>query len=296
MSDPSTTAPTRISVSLQDGDLAGWRWRNDGAPPLLFCHATGFCASTYKKMLRRLADRFDIWALDMRGHGRTRLPADPKDLRSWNIYARDVAGFLDREKRDGWILAGHSMGAVVVAMAARGRNDISALRLIEPVAPPLVYTLTAAYAPFWPMLARHIPIARRAARRRARWSSREDALKSYERKGLFRDWAPGVLADYLEDGLVIDHAGARLSCDPDWEAATFAASAHDLWRAVRVAPAPIGVFAAGVASTIWPTARWWFRRAGAEMTKIAEAGHLAPMENPALAADFIAQGAPAARN
>lgn len=286
----TAATPVRFTATLDDGEIAGLRWVNDSAPPLLFCHATGFCASAYKQMLSRLAARFDVYALDMRGHGRTALPADPGRLRSWRRYADDIASYLDREGRRDWTLAGHSMGGVTAIKAARGRTDVAALRLIEPVVMPRLYTM-AAHGPFWPMIAPRLSIVRQAARRRDRWPSRDDALAAYGRKGLFRDWADGVLADYLEDGLVEDGEGVRLACAPAWEAATFAAQANDFWGAVRGAPGTVSVLAAGAKRSTCPQwARRRLARMGAHVREEVAAAHLLPLERPDLAAEFLAKG------
>lgn len=272
----------------EDGALAGLRWARADKPPLLYCHATGFCASAYKQMLQILSADFDVYALDMRGHGRTALPADPPALRSWDVYAGDVAAFLDREDRRDWTLAGHSMGAVTAALAARGRDDIRALKLIEPVAPPPVFAF-AAKTPLWPLLSRRIPLVAQAARRRAAWPDRAAVAENYAGKALFRNWAEGVLADYLEDGLTQTAEGVRLSCDPAWEAATFAAQANDFWGAVRRAPAPVSVLVADhPTTTAGSGARRRLRRFGAVVTATAAASHLAPLEKPGFAAQFVA--------
>lgn len=281
--------PQRFAVALNDGVLAGWRWDNAGKPPLLFCHATGFCASAYKQMLSHLSSRFDVYALDMRGHGRTTLPADPRKLRSWRIYADDICDFLDRERREGWVLAGHSMGGVTAAMAARNRSDVAALKLIEPVAVPRTVTLLAA-TPLWPFLSRRMPLVSLAAKRRSAWSARSEVVASYGRKGLFQSWSAGALSDYLEDGLTETGDGVRLSCAPAWESATFAAQANNFWNAVKDAPVPVEVYAAdSPTSTVSPAARKKFRDFGAQLTVAPGVSHLAPMERPAEIAAFVAQ-------
>jgi pimeloyl-ACP methyl ester carboxylesterase len=289
----TTTEPVRFSASLSGGSMAGWRWVNDDAPPLLFCHATGFCASVYKQMLQHLSGVYDVFALDMRGHGKTDLPADPKRLRSWDIYARDIAAFLDSQKREGWTLAGHSMGGVVVTVAAKNRPDIAALRLIEPVVMP-AYLTFAARTPFWRLASARIPIVRGAAKRRASWPDRNQVLKSYQRKRIFSGWAEGVLGDYLEDGLVVaDGAcGVSLACDPRWEAATFAAHANDFWGAIRSSGVPVRVLAADEASSTIPgRARMRCDSLGVRVRELAGLTHLAPMEDPARCAEFLANAA-----
>ncbi|MEO1136065.1 MAG: alpha/beta hydrolase [Pseudomonadota bacterium] len=280
--------PQEITVPLEDGDMAGLHWRAGGKQPLLFLHATGFCASVYKQMLTHLSGAYDIYALDLRGHGRSALPADPARLKSWHVYAADVCAFLDQQGREGWVLAGHSMGAATAVMAARGRADVAALQLIEPVAMPALFSL-AARTPFWRFLAARIPMVSQAARRRNGWPNREAVKASYARKPIFKSWRPGVLEDYLEGGLREDGEGVALACDPKWEAATFAAHANDFWAAARVAPAPISVYAANhPSSTVPAMARRGFRRLGACVTEKSGPTHLAPMEEPAELANFLA--------
>lgn len=292
-------AEDRFAIDLADGRVAGLRWANPGAPRLLFSHATGFCASAYRLMLGRLQPVFDVYAVDLRGHGRTSLPVDPERLRSWNIYARDIAAVIDRLSqedpgRSGWILAGHSCGAVVSALAAKRRADIAALALIEPVATPPIMPFFA-MTPLWRLHGPYLPLVKGALNRRASWPTREAVYESYARKPLFSAWAPGALADYLEDGLVDTPEGVRLACDPRWEAATFAAQGHHFWPAVAAASCPVSVLAAEHrSSTLFPGARRRFERLGARVRSLKGPSHLIPLEAPDAASAFILEAAEAA--
>ena len=292
-----TQQPTRIRLSLEDGEIAGWRWANENASALLFCHATGFCASAYKQMLQQLSADFDIYALDMRGHGRTSLPADPDRLRSWRVYARDVGAFLSAHGGRRWILSGHSMGAITVALAAQERDDVDALALIEPVAIPRAVAL-AASTPLWRITGPRSPMASRAARRRFRWGTRDEVMQSYSRKKLFADWSAGVLADYLEDGLTEAEEGAvRLSCDPRWEAATFAALRAPFAGVIARQHMPVSIFAGRLDdTTMYQRARRQCIGKGAMLTESARLSHLAPMQDPAACAEFIRKAAQNGRN
>ena len=49
-------------------------------PGLQFAHATGFNALTYKKILEPLSEHFNIRAVDARGHGFTKLKANPENI------------------------------------------------------------------------------------------------------------------------------------------------------------------------------------------------------------------------
>ncbi|GJL91014.1 alpha/beta fold hydrolase [Hyphococcus sp.] len=283
----------RFSIDLDGGALTGWRWRNWDKPPLLFLHATGFCASAYRQMLTPVSEHFDVFALDLRGHGDNSLPALPANLRSWRPYVEDVRAFLNVQSRAGWVLSGHSLGAATALMASQARKDVAALKLIEPVAIP-EWMSVLAKTPIWPLLSPRIKLVRLAARRRAVWPDRQSAFSAYSRKGLFKSWAPGVLGDYLEDGLKEDAEGGdgagslTLACSPEWEAATFAAQGNDFWRAARSVRAPISIFAADHPSSTLPlAARRRFGRLGASVLVKDGVSHLAPMENPQDLAGFV---------
>jgi pimeloyl-ACP methyl ester carboxylesterase len=285
----------RFALSFRDGEIAGWRFANPAAPRLLFCHANGFCASAYNKMLAMVSARFDVFAIDLRGHGRTSLPADPARLRDWRIYGEDIAALLDHSSLPGlgpWVLAGHSCGAISATLAAKGRSDVAGLVLIEPVVPP-AWLPIAASAPFWPALAGRWPLVRGAKARRRFWPTRAAAVESYARKALFAAWAPGTLGDYLEDGLAEVEGGVALACAPEWEAATFSAQAHDFWGALRGATAPVRVLGADhPSSTLSRGARRRLERRGVEVRLHAGVSHLLPMEDPAAAAAFILESRP----
>jgi pimeloyl-ACP methyl ester carboxylesterase len=286
----AASVPERVTVITQDGEIAGWRWRREGAPRLVFCHATGFCASAYKRMLSLAARELDILAIDMRGHGRTRLPADPGRLKNWRVYADDICAVVDRlasEAPGEVILAGHSFGAVSAVLAAEGRPDIAGVGLLDPVAIPARLARLAG-TPIWPLLSSKMPLVRAARARRATWPNRASVIASYQRKPLFASWAPGVLEDYLEDGLQVADGDIRLACAPDWEAATFAAHAHDFWGAFKTVGARAAVLAAEQGSTVRPFAEARMRRAGAAFERLSGTGHLLPMEKPAPVADFLA--------
>lgn len=283
----------RLTASVAEGEMALLRFGREGAPPLLFAHANGFCASAYRQMLAAIGDERDVFAVDLRGHGLTRLPADPARHRSMDVFGADIAALLDSlagrvPPGAKWTLAGHSLGAVSVTLAAQGRRDVAALRLIEPVAVPEFWSLIAS-TPLWGAMGPHTPLARAARRRRRSFPDRASARASYARKALFSTWAQGVLDDYLADGLREEGGAVALACDPLWEAATFAGQAHDFWGALARAPAPVFVLAARhPSSTVPPSALRRLARMGAKVVLDERCTHLLPFENPGAAARFLA--------
>lgn len=291
---------TRLDIDLPDlgGHVAALQWHEKAhaatGPGLAFFHATGLTASSYRQVLAPLGRQVPVLAIDQRGHGRTSLPADPDSLWDWHIYATDAEAVLASQPvpDGGWLLGGHSMGAVVaLLLAARGRIPVAGLALIEPVATP-DFGKQLYQVPGLRYLARQMPIARKAAARRAEFPSREAARDAYAGKPFFARWADGVLDDYLEDGLTNSGDGARLSCDPAWEAATFAAQGHAFIpafnKAARASEETISILYAGSGSTTPPALRRWMESHGADGQELAGAGHLLPQENPAAVTGFLA--------
>lgn len=266
--------PIRDAITIRDGKVALLRWPAIDQPRLVFAHANGFCASAYKQMLSRLAGRFDIVAVDLRGHGRSTLPADPATHTSWDIYAEDLTALHTALDRPADLLAGHSMGDASSLMAAARMNGAPPLALIEPVVlPGLVY---AAYrTPLRSIIRKRIGMGDLARKRTNGWPDRETVANRYRERSTFADWAPGVVEDYLADGLTETGTGVRLACDPHWEAANFEAQRHDLLGPARKIGPRARVLKAERASTIWNAAG--LRARGIQIDTLAGAGHLAPM-------------------
>jgi pimeloyl-ACP methyl ester carboxylesterase len=224
------------------GKLAGIEFGDPIKPfAAVWIHATGFNAMTYQSLLAPLGLRQRVAALDMRGHGRSTMPANPGRMKSWHRYRDDVIEWLEKEAPHGVVLSGHSMGATVALLVAGKRPDlVKGLVLADPVIMPRVYYFWKHVFPPVTWIANRN--SWRAGRRNAGPSSRfPEALESYTGRGAFTSWREPFLADYLLDGIDrVDHNSAqseeqvwRLTCDPKWESATFAAQRNQPWRALR---------------------------------------------------------------
>lgn len=246
--------PRRLSLEIENRFGAGRMAVLDFGDPdrpvdLVFAHANGFNALTYRHLLAPLSGSLRIWAPDLRGHGATTLPADPKGRRGWRDHAADLGAILDHISGPPPVLAGHSMGGTASLLTAGETPDrVRGLVLFDPViwrrAPTLAFHL-----PFFDRAAARAPIAVNALKRRAMFDSREQAFKAYLGRGAFKGWPEAMLADYLADGLVEDGEHFRLACDPVWEASNYAAQAHDPWRAMARYRGPINILKGETGST-----------------------------------------------
>lgn len=230
----------RFTFETPEGNLAALEF-GDPAKKLaaLWLHATGFNAMTYQSILAPLGLRTKIHAIDLRGHGRSTLPAVPRKLNSWKRYRDDAIAFLDREAPvNSVVLGGHSMGATVALMIAGARPDkVAGLVLVDPVILPQRYYMAMHLSPF---RRGGTHMAKQARRRRNLFDSREHIQYKYKGRGAFATWREPFLEDYILDAFDrtdgndpdSDKQAWQLLCDPKWEAATFLAQRNRPWSAL----------------------------------------------------------------
>ena len=136
-----------------------------------------------------------------------------------------------------------------------------------------------------------VPGSRGAARRRAVFDSRDDALDSYRGRGGFKSWPETWLEAYVRHAFVSDGDHVRLACSPEWESATFAHTEHKPWSGIRQLQCEVVALAAEQASTFSPAARERFSALlpAAEVTVVAGTTHFLPMERPDAIRDTVRQ-------
>lgn len=278
-----------------DGEMAVLDFGDPARPvDVVFVHANGFNAMTYRSVLAPLSASLRIVAPDLRGHGATRLAADPRGRRAWSDLRDDLAALLEVLGGPPITLAGHSMGATVSLLAAAEcPRRVANLVLLDPVIlPTLVVALAHVPGARAVALAR-FPLARAALRRRAVFESAKAAFQAYRGRGVFQGWPETALADYVAGGFNARPDGkVELACSPAWEASNYAAQANDTRRVLARLDKPVRILKAERGSPCYlgdPTRLT--RRFPAVTLDVAPGGHFFPICRPELVRDAILDAA-----
>ena len=261
------------------GEASVLEWGPADRPvDIVFSHANGFNALTYRTLLAPLADEgLRILAIDQRGSGLSRLPAVTEGRKSWTGLADDLLAVLAAMGVERAVLAGHSMGGTIsLFAAAREPARVKALGLFDPVimAPQMLELakaggLTAS------------PLVQGALRRRSLFPSRAAALEAYRGRGAFKTWPEAMLADYVEAGFRDrDDGQVELSCAPEWEASNFSTHAHDPWAAFADSRCPIRILKAEEGSTCSAVEGPLTADGRIRIETVPGTSHFLPMERP----------------
>ena len=102
--------------------------------PIVLLHGIASQWQSFLPLFPELIKEYQVYALDLRGHGGPSWVNDEDRLLD---YVRDIRDFLDTQVRQPIILYGHSFGALIaIATAAQASTNILGLILGEP---PLFY-------------------------------------------------------------------------------------------------------------------------------------------------------------
>lgn len=240
-----------ITLTMADGTMGALDLGDPDRPfDLVFLHANGFNARTYLGLLEPLSHNWRVLALDLRGHGTTRLPTETRDRRNWADMQGDVLHALHQIDAGRVVLAGHSMGgSLSILIGASAPERVARIVAIDPVVWPRLMTV-GLNLPGVSRLAARTPLVSGALRRRNGFSSPQSALQGWRGRGAFTGWPDAVLQDYVADAIEKGEDGRwHLTCPPAWEASNYAAQAQNVWRAAARASQPIRVLRAERGST-----------------------------------------------
>ena len=253
-------------------------------PKLHFAHASSYPAGVYRQFFERLGERFEIQALDMHGHN-PRYPVTD----GWPQLVDEYIAELSARYTEPVILVGHSLGGMLSLLVAHARPDL--VRCVVMLDAPVVAGWRALLWRSIKMVGKayDLPPAKFSKRRREVWPDAAAAYQHFAAKDIFAAWAPGVLADYIDNGLKPHPDGVQLRFTREIETAVYASLPHHLPKVVRGSfPVPVG-FIGGTDS--WETSQSGHAHTQALVGRhfrLIPGGHLFPMEAPVPAADATA--------
>jgi pimeloyl-ACP methyl ester carboxylesterase len=111
-------------------NVAEWPVPSSGASPMLLVHGYGSNWHTWGRVTEKLAQEFHLFAVDLRGMGRSGRAGKNSNRQTW---ADDVVPLIAKISDRPLMLVGHSLGGwVAAAVAAQHPELVSKTVLVEP--------------------------------------------------------------------------------------------------------------------------------------------------------------------
>ncbi len=256
-------------------------------PTLVFSHANGFPAGTYRTLFAAWADAgWRVLAPDKFGHD----PSYPVSS-NWRPTRDELIAFIERSGATGPVhLVGHSLGGYLSLLVACRRPDLAASVVLmdSPVLSGWrAHSIRVAKAM---RLIGQVSPGRVSQRRRHQWPSAAAAHAHFAPKRAFARWHPAVLADYVSAGFEPDPAGGlRLAFRREIETRLYNTLPHHMGSVLRVHPprCPVSFIGGSQSAEVRQVGMAATRRLVHERLVWIEGSHLYPMERPLQAAAAV---------
>lgn len=247
---------------------------------LIFSHANGFPAGTYRKLFATWADAgWRVLALDKFGHD----PAFPV-VSNWRPTRDELIAFIEHSGAQAPVhLVGHSLGGYLSLLVACRRPDLTAgVVLMDSPVLSGWRAHSVRVAKLTGLIGRVSP-ARVSRRRRRHWPSDEAVRAHFEPKRAFARWDPAVLDDYLATGFEPDPAGGvQLAFSREVETRLYNTLPHHLGALLHAHPprCPVSFIGGTQSAEIRQVGLAATRRLVHDRLLWIEGSHLFPMERP----------------
>ncbi len=131
----SSNVPRSISIERDDVDVEGGKLAcfhlgvSEGPPSVVAVHGITASSRAWLPVARALGERAGLVAVDLRGRGRSNGLPGPYGI---DAHVRDVLAMIDALGLERAVLAGHSLGAYIVARFAASHPDrVRSLVLVD---------------------------------------------------------------------------------------------------------------------------------------------------------------------
>ena len=252
------------------------------APTIILTHATGFQPWLWHPVARELSDDFHIIAPYFCTH---REPDPEKGFMSWLKLAEDLTLLCGKLNIEAPYMVGHSMGATLITIA----NAVYGLKarkmvLIEPIYLPEETYRTE-------IRLQNTPLASKSIKRRNGWKDETEAESYLRSKKMFKGWDTEAIRLYITYGMVKNENGfLRLACPPEREAALFLGGSEvNPWPLLPKITCPVMIVEGenSINRTLIDLKKATAAFPKGSYTAVNDAGHLIPMEKPAIVSGII---------
>jgi lipase len=281
MTDMNQIQPSVQVQNIGDTEIQYLLYPGEG-PSLVLMHATGFLPWLWHPIARALTPQYRVIAPYFCDH---RAFEPEEGGLSWLMLAQDLARLCEKLNLAKPFMAGHSMGAIVAAIAHVTMSlQVERMILIEPIfLPQAIYTTKLS-------VEQH-PLASRSIRRRNTWASESEARSYLTSKKMFAKWDAEMLDLYIRYGMISgDGGGLTLACNPRREAALFMGGMlFDPWPILPKIHCPTLVVE-GEASenqSFIDLPKIASLIPGGQYRMVKSAGHLVPQEQPEVTVNII---------
>jgi pimeloyl-ACP methyl ester carboxylesterase len=249
--------------------------------PLIFSHANGFPASTYRKLFGLLEEGFDIQAIEKYGHD-PQLPV----TNNWPNQVDELLALLHatsaQEGLPKTLLVGHSLGGFLSVMAAHKAPHL--VRGVILLDSPIVAGWRALALRIGKAtgLAMHLSPAKLSKTRRMQWDSVDAAYAHFVSKQVFARWDKDMLHDYARQGTLDDGHGKRiLAFEREVETKIYCGLPDHIGRLVRAPfPVPLAFIGGSMSDEVKQVGMATTQHATQGKVSWVAGSHLFPMERP----------------
>jgi len=250
-----------------------------------FAHANGFPSASYQQLFAALPSEFEVLALSQFGHN----PQFPVNKNLANLVD-ELLDYLQNTLTQPVYAVGHSMGALVSYMAACEAPELfKGVIMLDPPIASGTASWMFKLAKLTPLIDKISP-AGKAATRCQSWPLEIDLVGYFKNKALFKDFTPECIEDYVKAAISIRDGRQVLAFDATVEAQIFRNvpdNIHGYYKRITV---PSYLITAEHSQVCIPAYLDHFvRNTNIEHHKVADVGHMFPLEKPREVANLIKQ-------